>query len=115
MPKQVVAVGYIKEEDGIFTAICVNLGTFGQGKTPEAAVRKLHKSTTYYLDYVSEEHPDNWEKYLNRPAPPDLLKEFMAGLEQLAKLSKPKSRLATTRKPFVPVRSFAESISVAQT
>lgn len=113
--KKVVAYGYIKEEDGIYTAICVNMGLFGQGKTPDSALNKVINAVLDYVEYIHKEHPDECEKYLNRPAPYEFVREYKRGIDNLKKLAETKN--CTPRQPhtFIPIRNFAEKISFAQT
>lgn len=71
--KKIIAFGYVKKEDGVYTAICVNMGLFGQGDTPEEALDNVMRATESYIDYILENHPDDCEKYFNRPLPISLL------------------------------------------
>lgn len=118
--KGIIAYGYVKEEDGIYTAICVNMGLFGQGKTPEQALKKVIKAVLSYVTYVFEEHPDKSEKFLNRPAPANYVEEYNQGIkslriESLKKRTQPKeNQLRQPYKSFIPVRTFAEEVSYAQ-
>jgi len=112
----IFAFGYIKEEDGIYTAICINMGLFGQGKTPEEALKKVKKAVASYIVYVFEKHPDEYKKYLNRPAPMNFINEFEQGFKNLLKeLSKPKQCKPIPSFNFIPFGNrFAENISLAQ-
>lgn len=116
---EIVAVGYVKEEDGVFTAICVNMSLFAQGKTPDQALKKIMGTIDNYLQFVFEEPSNKWRAYLNRPVPNDMMLEYLNTLTQLATLSTvdlPARRTKTGSKthPFLPVRSFAQPISIAQ-
>jgi len=112
--KNIIAYGYVKEEDGIYTAICVNMGLFGQGKTPEEALRRVIKAVGSYVSYVFKKHPDECEKYLSRPAPANLVKEFAQLIKVQIQLTK--SKQCQPRQPynFSPFTTFAETVSFAQ-
>ena len=43
------------KSDGLYTAVCNNMGTFGQGKTSEEAIKSLCKSTISALEYLFDE------------------------------------------------------------
>jgi hypothetical protein len=89
--KRIIAFGYVKEEDGIYTAICVNMSLFGQGKTPEQALRKVLKAVGSYVNYVRERHPDEVDKFLDRPAPAHYVEEFKQGIKVRQKNADKKS------------------------
>lgn len=111
----IIAFGYVKEQDGVYTAICINMGLFGQGKTPEQALKKVLKAVDSYVAYVHERHPDEYEKFLNRPAPANYIEEFKRGIESLKRRTQPKeSQLRRPYKSFIPIRTFAEEVSYAQ-
>ncbi len=113
--KRIIAFGYVKEEDGIYTAICVNMSLFGQGKTPEQALRKVLKAVGSYVNYVHERHPDEVDKFLNRPAPAHYVEEYKEGIRILKRLTESKNCKSTqSYSSFIPVRSFAEKVSYAQ-
>lgn len=113
--KKIIAYGYVKEEGGIYTAICVNMGLFGQGKTPEEALKKVLKAVTSYVNYVFDRHPNECEKYLNRPAPTEFIAEFEQGIRNLKGLVKSKQcKPRPSYNTFIPVRNFAEKVSYAQ-
>jgi len=111
----IIAFGYVKEQDGVYTAICVNMGLFGQGKTPEQALNRVLKAVTSYVAYVLERHPDEREKFLNRPVSANFVKEYKEGIRGLRRLTE--SKVCKPRQSsisFIPVRSFAEKVSFAQ-
>ena len=119
----IIAFGYVKEENGIYTAICVNMSLFGQGKTPEQALKKVIKAVFSYVAYVLEKYPDEYEKFLNRPAPASYVKEYKKGIKEECKQGikslekRSESKTYHTRQPyndFIPVRTFAEKVSFAQ-
>ncbi len=118
-PKTIEALGYIKQTDGVFTAICVNMGLFGQGKTADEAVKKAIEAIGSYVSYIQAEHPKDWEKYVYRSVPPEMVKEFQDGLNVMMSMtseggeSKRKKKSLTPRKPFLPVRNFVEEIPVS--
>ena len=113
--KRIIAFGYVKEEDGIYTAICVNMGLFGQGKTPEQALKKVIKAVVSYVSYVLEKYPNESDKFLNRPAPAHYIEEYKQGIKSLKKLTELKYRPRTEPySTFLPVRNFAEKISFAE-
>lgn len=112
--KKIVAYGYIKKEDGVYTAICVNMGLFGQGNSSEEALDKVFQAIDSYINYIREKHPDEHEKYFNRPAPHNFVSEFRRGIANLKKLSDTKTCAPIWPNTFTPIRSFAEPISLAQ-
>jgi predicted RNase H-like HicB family nuclease len=113
--KPIIAVGYIKEEEGIYTAICVNMALFGQGKTPEEAYDRVHKAIVSYIKYIFDKHPDEYEKYLNRFAPTEFIAEFEQGIKNLRELIKPKQyKPRLPYNTFIPIRNFAEKVPYAQ-
>lgn len=111
---KIYAYGYIKEEDGVFTAICVNMGIFGQGNTPDEAYDGLINATDAYVKYILEKHPDDLDKYFNRLAPAKFVKEYTRGIENLQKMLKARSCAPRQPRTFIPVRNFAQAISYAQ-
>lgn len=107
----IIAFGYVKEEDGVYTAICVNMGLFGQGKTPEEALKKVIKAVDSYVAYVRERHPDEVDKFLNRFAPANYVEEFKEGINNLRKLMQTKHNIPKQPdKISIPFRSFYEPI-----
>jgi len=112
--KKIIAYGYVKKREGVYTAICINMGLFGQGKTPEEALKKVLKSVASYVDYVREQHPNECEKFLNRPAPANYIEEYKKGIKILMKLSE--SRPCQPRQSYslIPIRNFAEKVPFAQ-
>jgi len=114
--KPILAVGYVRQDEGIYTAICVNMNLFAQAATSEKAFEKIVDSIVDYVKYIHEEHPKDWEKYLYRYAPDEFVAEFVNSLKQMERLSKPISPRKFHKKPLerfhLPVRSFAEQISV---
>jgi predicted RNase H-like HicB family nuclease len=112
--KRIVAFGYIKEEEGIYTAICVNMGLFGQGKTPDEAVEKVKKAVVSYVKFVLAKHPDECEKFLNRPAPVNLINEFVQSIKNPKESKTSTSCLLKQSHIFIPNNYFAEAISFAQ-
>ena len=115
MPKQVTAFGYVRFEDGVYTAICVNLGLFAQGNTPEKAIKKIQKDICRYLEFVSTHHQVDWEKFLNRPAPKEFIDEFKRGLADMKKLAetKPANRGSQRQRYSIPSQTFAQEIPLA--
>jgi predicted RNase H-like HicB family nuclease len=114
MKRKIIAFGYVKEEEGVYTAICVNMGLFGQGKTPEEAIRKVIKAVDSYVAYVFEKHANECDKYLNRPAPADFVKEFKEIIRTQLELTKLKQCQPKPSYNFFPLRTFAEKVSFAQ-
>ena len=112
--KRIVAFGYIKEEEGIYTAICVNMGLFGQGKTPDEAFEKVKKAVINYVKVVFEEFPNECEKFLNRPAPMNLVNEFMHIIKNPKKSKTSIGCLPKQSHIFIPNNYFAEAIPFAQ-
>lgn len=112
--KKIIAYGYIKKEDGIYTAICVNMGLFGQGETPEEALENVIQATESYIDYVLEKHPEDFERHFNRPAPYSFVNEFKRGLANIQKLVESKSSVPRQSRMFFPVTNFAQEISLAE-
>lgn len=119
----IIAFGYVKQEDGVYTAICVNMGLFGQGKTPEQALKKVIKAVLSYVTYVLEKYPDQYEKFLNRPAPANYVKEYKQGIKEECKQGieslkkRPQSKTYRPKESynsFIPVRTFAEKVPTAQ-
>lgn len=113
--KIIIAYGYVKEEKGVYSAICVNMGLFGQGKTREEAFRKVIKAIESYITYVLEEHPNECEKFFDRPAPANFIKEYKQGKKILEKLIESKQCQPKQPYRFIPERYFAEKVSFAQT
>jgi hypothetical protein len=110
----IIAFGYVKRDGQVYTAICVNMNLFGQGKTPEVALKKVLQAVVSYVGYILENHPDDCAKFLNRPAPQDYLEEFERGLEELKKL---KSQPCPPKQRYhipIPVINFAQNVSFAQ-
>jgi hypothetical protein len=112
--KKIIAYGYVKKEEGVYTAICINMGLFGQGKTPEEALKKVIKAVVSYVSYILEKHPDECEKYLRRPAPANLVEEFAQLIKVQKKLTKSKQCQPRQFDNFSPFRTFAETVSFAQ-
>lgn len=121
--KDIIAFGYVKKQDGTYTGICINMGLFGQGKTPEEALNKVLKAVASYVTYVFDTHPDKWEKFLNRPAPANYVEEYKRGMKEeyrraIESLKKrTQSKETQPKQPyssFIPVRTFAEEVSHAQ-
>lgn len=111
---EITAFGYTKEEDGIYTAICINMSLFGQGKTPEEALKKVIKAIDSYINFVLEKHPNERKKYLYRPAPANLIREYKQGIKNLEKLMESKRYQARQPYKFIPERTFVETASFAQ-
>lgn len=111
--KSIITYGYVKEEDGVYTAICVNMSIFAQGKTVEEAIENVMQAVGDYIEYVLEKHPEESEKYLNRPAPIEYIREFKKGIQSLQRLIDSEKLTIPRTKSFVPVMNFAEEISFA--
>ena len=81
--------GYTKqEEDGRFVSICVNLSLFAQGKTSDESMKKLFETIDIYLRHVAEQHMDEWDKYTNRLAGPEIVEEYTSVLESSLELAR---------------------------
>jgi hypothetical protein len=80
--KPIIFRGYIKEEDGHWVAVCIDLNIVAQGDTPDEARDECQTLIIGYLDYVCSTYPDDFHLYVQRPAPKEFFDEFMeiAGL-----------------------------------
>jgi len=76
IPDPFTVYGYTRPDENGYVAICVNLSLFAQARTQEKALKKLIRLIVNYLRYVDRKHPDEWEVYVNRPAPPEIMKEY---------------------------------------
>ena len=120
IPDPFMAYGYTRPDENGYIAICVNLSIFAQARTQEKAFKKLVKLILDYLRYVDRNHPDDWEVYINRPAPPEIMREF----EQLAEAIRYQKELKKTLKKtlmeeskqqplLLPKYTFATEVSPA--
>lgn len=74
--KPIIFRGYIKEELGHWVAVCVDLNIVAQGETPDEARKECQALIISYLEYVCEEHPDDFHLYMQRPSPQEFIDEF---------------------------------------
>lgn len=68
--------GYTKKENGHWVAICIDLDIVAQGRTPDEATKKCIEMSGEYLEYVCKHYPDDFRKYIPRPAATEFIEEF---------------------------------------
>lgn len=81
IPDDFTAYGYFRKDEDVYTAIIVNLSLFAEGRTPQEALDRLKGAFEAYIEFVLVKHPDQVEKYLNRPVEQEYIDEFSAILE----------------------------------
>ncbi|MCK4796508.1 MAG: hypothetical protein KAT05_03960 [Spirochaetes bacterium] len=74
--KKYVFRGYSKKENGHYVAICIDLNIAAQGATRKEAIDECMELIKGYAQYICDEYPDQFEKYIPRLAPQDLIDEF---------------------------------------
>lgn len=125
-PKRITAFGYVKAEDEVFTAICVNMGLFAQAGSPNAAVDKIMKLIQNHVEYVKKHQAAEWERYLYQAVPQEFIIEFTEICKEAQKLAKSlkiqgergSQRSVKLQPNYAPLltpsyRSFAQEISAS--
>ena len=74
--KEFTEYGYIKKEGKIYTAICVSMSLFGQGKTKKEALKKLNKSIRSYFEYLEERYKKDYRRHLPESLPLQFQEEY---------------------------------------
>ncbi len=75
-PESIIFRGYVKKENGHWVAICIDLNIVAQGNSIEKAREECESLIIEYLDYICSEYPKEFYKYIQRPAPKELVEEF---------------------------------------
>ena len=124
-PDGITAFGYVKEEDGAFTAICINLGLFVQDSNPSSAIDRMMELIREHVAYVKKHHGNDWEQYLYQPIPWEYVDEFESGLKKMIAILKNQKERGQQRRTarqlkWSPVstpklRTFAETLSPTYT
>ncbi len=74
----------IEKENGLYSALCLELDVASQGKTIDEAKKNLHEAVELYLEDVTDSKEE--KDFVPRPAPPaEWIKFFKAEAKALGK------------------------------